>query len=100
MNWRRPPQVREQRAVSPFELIVGLTSYARRLQIAAQTLIDYFTPADDKEIRRGHRKRQRQAWRARRQATDAERKRRHIRKIARLARRVRAQRHRKSGRAA
>lgn len=100
MNWRRAPQDREQRVASPAESFIGLWGYAKQLELAARTLVDYFTPRSADDIKDGHRTRSRMAWRARRHASDRERMRRRRRQIARAARRITARRHPKSGRAA
>lgn len=88
MTWRRTPQVREQRVASPLETIVGVVSYAQRLQAFAEAVIAYFTPRTDEEIKAGTRQRRREAWRHRRNATRAERTRRTRRLMAKASRRV------------
>lgn len=98
VNYRRTPQAREQRSRSPFEMFVPVMTYAQRLQRAAETLIDYFTPKSAEEIKDGSRLRRRGHWMGRRQATGAEAKRIHVRRIQKAARRTRARHHAKSGR--
>lgn len=76
---------------SPLEVIVGVMSYAQRLQALAEATIAYFTPKSAEEIKTGERQRRHQAWRHRRTATTAEQRRRTRRLMAKASRRINAE---------